>query len=143
MAEPVTQTPAQGVNEQDIQLITKKLAYIAIQFQKTAERIWGDFARCDDEGCRKLRRELDLARDYLPEIIWRARKAVIRLTDPNSTQGQREYAEANLPELLAKFDRIFKILLDNCIREERKQKYLQLAEEFHKAKEMIKKTVLS
>ncbi|WDS52772.1 hypothetical protein [Sulfolobus tengchongensis spindle-shaped virus 3] len=143
MAENISQNPTPGANEQDIQLIIKKLAYVGIQFKNTADKIWGDFAHCDNEERKKLTLELDLARNVMPEKTWQIRKAVIKLTDPASTERQKENAEATISFEFERFSEMFNILLRNCIREERKQKYLQLSEEFNKIKEMIEKTVLS
>ncbi|CAH04192.1 hypothetical protein STSV1pORF9 [Sulfolobus virus STSV1] len=147
MAEPVTQTPNAGINEkeQTIQLILKKLAYIAIQFQKIDDReIFRDyFYNCEtEEECQHAKWEYEFIRD-VPEMVWKVRRAVMKLVDPRSTKRQKEYAEGTLEDLLEVIPRFVGRLAGWCINEKRREKYLKLIEEFNKVKEMIEKTVLN
>ncbi|MEM3828518.1 MAG: hypothetical protein QXP36_04825 [Conexivisphaerales archaeon] len=146
MAEPVTQTPAQGANEkeQTIQLILKKLAYIAIQFQNIdKDEIFADYLSAKTKEQAHNAWEEFWTIDEVPRMVWKARRDVIKLIDPDSTKRQRDYAEGNLEILLEIIPSFITRKIEQCINDKRKERYLKLLDEFNKVKEMIEKTVLS
>ena len=146
MAEPVTQTPNAGANEkeQTIQLILKKLAYIAIQFQNIdRNEIFGDYLRAKTKEQRRNAWEEFWTFYEVPRMVWKARRDVIKLINPESTKRQRDYAKGNLKILLEIIPNFITRKINQCINDKRKERYLKLLDEFNKAKEMIEKTVLS
>ncbi|MEM3829664.1 MAG: hypothetical protein QXP36_10685 [Conexivisphaerales archaeon] len=151
MAESMSQPPAAntGVNEQDIQLITKKLAYIAIQFQKILDGMEFSRPRAARESDFEL--EMRYLYDFIIPNTWYIRKLVKEFYDPEVDDDKKEGIKYKIKAMIESLEYEFTQLLecnkDLILRfeadDKRKEKYLKLIEEFNKVKEMIEKTVLS
>ncbi|MFH7835736.1 MAG: hypothetical protein QXL51_03990 [Candidatus Aenigmatarchaeota archaeon] len=152
MAEFELENPAPqnaGANEQDIQLIIKKLAYIAIQFKKILEEMKFSRPRSKWESDFKL--EMRSLYDLIIPEIWYIRKLVKEVYEPEVDDDKREGIKHKIKGMIELLEDNFNQLLE-CNRDlilrfeaddKRKEKYLKLIEEFNKVKEMIEKTVLS
>ncbi|MFH7835728.1 MAG: hypothetical protein QXL51_03950 [Candidatus Aenigmatarchaeota archaeon] len=151
MAENISQTPSQGANEkeQTIQLITKKLAYIAIQFQKILDGM--EFSRPRSKWESDFKLEMRSLYDLIIPEIWYIRKLVKEVYDPEVDDDKREGIKHRIKGMIELLEDNFNQLLE-CNKDlvfrfeaddKRREKYLKLIEEFNKVKEMIEKTVLS
>ncbi|MEM4067291.1 MAG: hypothetical protein QXV17_10590 [Candidatus Micrarchaeaceae archaeon] len=132
----------------DISMIAKKLAYIAIQFNKIGEGIRDSRPRAARES--NLLSEEHYVLELITPNIWWIRKLLLRIDDPDVDDNKKEEAKRKIKDTFTFLRYDFNALLERNedlelrfpADDKRKERYLELKKELDNVKEIIEKTVL-